>query len=657
MARMPSTLDEELSARIELERRSRISLDEWLRDLAANALTHPAPSSGTLHTTANPPATSALAKPVNPAAQVTPRDCSSVVLRDILLAEGIGVPLPASDDEESMDMSSSRKRAREDSCDEDERGPRKQLPTDYPAQLTDDHGDDRSHTSNLTTSAQLESSADIGDTSVAPSPSVGNALVAPSPATSQLLEADGMEASAEAEEHGAAQEHVSSTPPNTAAAFLRDSPCITNGVTRKKLKKKKKKNKKRKQAVEQHTLSATPVAPTLITTAPRTSAAAATTTTEEREVPSSNSHTVEEEGFRPVLSKGARRRAKASGSAALPVDPTIIGTVLFRPSAPGGAFRDSPRLSLAQELSSRPGVAAIRVNHKRNIVAVDAKTRECLEQLLNITELRGIAVTAKEPADRQSSTGFLHGVDGEPANDNLLHGIESSVPVLSATRQGSTVTLRFAGPVPPEHVSLFRVHFWVRPARPRPLQCRQCGRFGHVVESCKWPSGCIRCGRTHKEGAGCTRVRCVNCGGGHPADTPACPRWQEERRVATIMATSTTVLSRRVVKAAIREEHHLEQLPRAPARSYANVLQGNPPPAVRQLPPVPTPRTSRRHAPAAASTTQPPTAPPVQPSVDALLANLLVTMQAVAVMLPADNPLRAIFLQAAAVQSSNTNHG
>ncbi|KAL1467785.1 hypothetical protein MTO96_025947 [Rhipicephalus appendiculatus] len=53
----------------------------------------------------------------------------------------------------------------------------------------------------------------------------------------------------------------------------------------------------------------------------------------------------------------------------------------------------------------------------------------------------------------------------------------------------------------------------------------------------------------------------------------------------------------------------------------------------------------------------PPAPPSAQPSVDVLLANLLVTMQAVGAMLPADHPLRAIFLQAAAVQSSNTNHG
>ncbi|KAL1416634.1 hypothetical protein MTO96_006260 [Rhipicephalus appendiculatus] len=207
VARTPSTLDEEFSARIELERRSRISLDDWLRDLTAIDFAQPAPSSGAQDPAANAPATSALAEPVNPAALVTTQDCSRAVLRDSSLAERIGVPLPASDDEEIMDMSSSRKRAREDSCDEDAQGPRKQLPTHYPADLPDDRGDDGPHTSIAATSSELESSADTSDTSVAPSPSAGNVPVAPAPAASQLQETDGMEASTEAEEHDAAQEH------------------------------------------------------------------------------------------------------------------------------------------------------------------------------------------------------------------------------------------------------------------------------------------------------------------------------------------------------------------------------------------------------------------------------------------------------------------
>ncbi|KAH7935828.1 hypothetical protein HPB52_014145 [Rhipicephalus sanguineus] len=109
----------------------------------------------------------------------------------------------------------------------------------------------------------------------------------------------------------------------------------------------------------------------------------------------------------PAASWSRRHASEIAAAAALLVDQTIVGTVLYRPSAPGGTFSGSSRLILAQALSARPGVAAIRVNHKRNIVAADATTRECLEQLLNIKELKGIPVTAKEPADHKSSVCAL----------------------------------------------------------------------------------------------------------------------------------------------------------------------------------------------------------------------------------------------------------
>ncbi|KAH7982919.1 hypothetical protein HPB52_008103 [Rhipicephalus sanguineus] len=316
-------------------------------------------------------------------------------------------------------------------------------------------------------------------------------------------------------------------------------------------------------------------------------------------------------------------------------------------------------------LLSRPGVAAIRINHKRNIVAADVTTRECLGQLLALTELQGISVTAKEPADRQSSIGFLHGVDGKPDSATLLTSIQSSLPVLSATREGSTVTVRLAGPVPPQHLTLFLVGFLVRLARPRPLQCRQCGCFGHTKETCSWPNSCIRCGRAHPLETECRSTRCVNCGGPHPADTPACPRWQQERKVATSMASSTTALSRRAVRAVVREEGHQNPTNRPVVRSHASVVQGTTGPAdhidtvraTQQLQPA---GTNTAGGPAVHGPVAPATVPPaatimaaeapVVPGPDAPIPDqqgtghqvgiLLLAMQAASASLPAGHPLR-----------------
>ncbi|KAL3237206.1 hypothetical protein MRX96_048233 [Rhipicephalus microplus] len=52
--------------------------------------------------------------------------------------------------------------------------------------------------------------------------------------------------------------------------------------------------------------------------------------------------------------------------------------------------------------------------------------------------------------------GFLRRVDSDAAGENLLSGLQSEVRVISATRKGRTITLRFEGPVPPDHVTLFR---------------------------------------------------------------------------------------------------------------------------------------------------------------------------------------------------------
>ncbi|XP_037576998.1 uncharacterized protein LOC119459253 [Dermacentor silvarum] len=408
---------------------------------------------------------------------------------------------------------------------------------------------------------------------------------------------------------------------HTAAEFLRSAPSHTP-TQQNERKKKKKKPSGKKTAGSPVTPSAPAAAP------PRLGPVASAALTETAHHVTPVASEPPSDGFELVRSKAERRRARALESAALPVDPKIVGTVLFRPSAPGGAFRGAPRLELAAALSARPGVVVVRVNHKRNIVAADTTTRECLEELMAVTELGGIAVTARLPAERGKSTGFLHGVDGEHTDEDLLRAIHSSVPVVSAAR--------------------------VRPARPRPLQCRQCGRFGHVTETCRWPTGCITCGKSHAPGSSCQTVRCVNCGGPHAADTPACPMWQQERRVATIMASSTTALSRRAVRAAVREERETGQTTTPWARSFASVVKGAPAPARR---PVPAPRAPRRQLPEPPVAPAPPAAPPAQSTVDQLVANLLLTMQAVSSMLPADHPLRAICLQAVAVPATVNQHG
>ncbi|KAH7957499.1 hypothetical protein HPB52_019396 [Rhipicephalus sanguineus] len=192
-------------------------------------------------------------------------------------------------------------------------------------------------------------------------------------------------------------------------------------------------------------------------------------------------------------------------------------------------------------------------------------------ELLAIRELGGVPVTAREPADRRSSTGFVYGVDGDLTNAELLAGITSAVPVLSATREGASVKLRFAEPLPPERVVLFACG----------CGCDMRGR-DHASASSSVASATLRGmsaqGSVHPlrpptPGDGELQAPLRHCGGAHTADTPTCPRWQEERECATLIAATPTPLSRRAVKAAVREESR-------EVRSYAaavknKLLEGN----------------------------------------------------------------------------------
>nr|XP_054922940.1 microtubule-actin cross-linking factor 1, isoforms 6/7-like [Dermacentor andersoni] len=178
-------------------------------------------------------------------------------------------------------------------------------------------------------------------------------------------------------------------PDNPAARFLKD-PSYQPASRPKPKGKKKQKKRKEPAHVSRSSPGATgdsrrPPA-TLVTPSVPTAAV-------QRATPSARESTTYD--FTLVQSKRDRRRARALEIAVLPVDPAVV---------------------------------VVRVNHKRNIVVADTTTRECLEELLAVTELHGIPVTARLPAERGKSTGFLHGVVGLPADTDLLGAIESSVP-------------------------------------------------------------------------------------------------------------------------------------------------------------------------------------------------------------------------------------
>ncbi|KAL1487176.1 hypothetical protein MTO96_046623 [Rhipicephalus appendiculatus] len=201
-----------------------------------------------------------------------------------------------------------------------------------------------------------------------------------------------------------------------------------------------------------------------------------------------------------------------------------------------------------------------------------------MDRLLASSELAGIPVTTRPPADRSQSSGVVQGVDGDYTDEALLAAVTSDVPEIAARRQGTTLVLRFASPVLPARVHLFRVAFEVRPSRPRPLHCVRCGRYGHITATCRRPERCLRCGGHHGKDANCTsKVRCLHCCRPHSADSTDCQLWQRERRLATIKASAPTYLPHREAQAALRASPSgagAPQLKQPTGKSYAAAVGG-----------------------------------------------------------------------------------
>ncbi|XP_075534520.1 uncharacterized protein LOC142568487 [Dermacentor variabilis] len=552
----PSNL-QELRAREELQNRAAHIVDEWLRKQATTTQpAAPALPMAVLDSTGAPEAVVEL-----------PQASPISLTQDSTLAERTAVSLPSSDDEEEMDSSSSRKRAREAESEEDDvAGPRKQPSSAPPCSEAHVSPNVRPERSDVDSAIPRQPGVTAIKSSL-PHAHAGGGLETSAPAVATCLPPLLQNASAVSRnpdesstaslaltprEGATTDDHAPPATGQSAAAFLKYPPAPPS----KRLASKKKGKGKRRTTPGslQPPATATTSGPAA---SPQQQAPLQNTPSSAQIAPSLAPENGEpaEDTFTMVLSRNAQRRARALQAATIPVDPAVVGTALFRPSGPGGAFERGSRLAIAAVLSALPGVSAVRVNTKRNIVAADATSQACLERLLATTELRGIPVAARPPAVRGNSTGFIHGIDDETTDAELAGAIESSVPILSATRSGNKAMLRFSSPVPPEHVSIYKLQFRVRPGRPRPLQCQQCGRYGHVAATCDRPTSCLHCGRSHERGESCPNAaHCNNCGGNHPANTPACPRWQEERRVATIMATAPTPLSRRAVRASVREE-------------------------------------------------------------------------------------------------------
>lgn len=250
------------------------------------------------------------------------------------------------------------------------------------------------------------------------------------------------------------------------------------------------------------------------------------------------------EGFTEVLSRRNRRLLKASMktcSTVITPSRTSGMTVLFVPASPTASVSKLSKHQLSLFLEALvPGLLKeARVNAPKNIIAVDAVNAAAVNQLLSTTSLCGLEVRSYLPRDKHTMAGVIRDVDVAIDEGDLVSLVSSTTSISQIRRLGSSTSVKliFQGDCLPATVKVGLVRHPVRPFVPRPLQCKNCFKLGHVAGTCTSQTKCSRCGADHtNEQCTGSPVQCANCSGAHEATSKECPRLRREVEICKRMA-------------------------------------------------------------------------------------------------------------------------
>lgn len=211
-------------------------------------------------------------------------------------------------------------------------------------------------------------------------------------------------------------------------------------------------------------------------------------------------------------------------------------TIAYIPVAATGNLNSLNRQALTAYLGRlAPGqIREVRINPRRNILAVDVDTRTTLNALKAVTQLGSIPVRSFVVHGGCTIAGVISDVDTDIDDSDLSTLITSTAHITDIHRFGRSrcVKIVFEGNNLPSHVKVGYVRHPVRPYVPRPLQCRKCQKLGHVSAVCVNRLTCPRCSGDHDESI-CegSNLKCSNCDGPHESRSKECPKIKTELTV------------------------------------------------------------------------------------------------------------------------------
>jgi hypothetical protein len=179
----------------------------------------------------------------------------------------------------------------------------------------------------------------------------------------------------------------------------------------------------------------------------------------------------------------------------------------------------------------------IRLNKRRNIIAVDFQNSNCkeMEVLLETVRLNKYGIQCYKPLDSSNfRSGVIGPVDLEVDLEEFKNLAENELtkilkmtrlPKFSSGRKEESLMIKvdFAGTSLPDRMFIDFFSYPVREYSPPPIMCYNCQRFGHMANGCTAKQRCLVCGNEHRKNE-CTAVtpRCANCGGPHIASHKNC---------------------------------------------------------------------------------------------------------------------------------------
>ncbi|KAH9383729.1 hypothetical protein HPB48_025495 [Haemaphysalis longicornis] len=246
------------------------------------------------------------------------------------------------------------------------------------------------------------------------------------------------------------------------------------------------------------------------------------TDTEDTELYSAPSDGDSDDGFQVYLGKKAKRRlltasSRSSTSTVKPVPRHPVHIILFVPEAKTDNLRMLNKQAVSAFLEAAvPGeVKDVRINFRRNILAIDVEPRSALEVLRKITSLQDIKMRAHGTPYGDTTVGVIYDVDASTSEKDLpilIKPAHEGIVIRRVSRIGTSRCLKI----------IFKGDSLL-------AHCHKCMKIGHVAAVCGSATVCPKCTGPHKA-SDCSEgtLKCANCEGPHDASSKKCPRMKME---------------------------------------------------------------------------------------------------------------------------------